>query len=148
MRRTLLIGFAEHLTTSGTPTDLSRALELWREAHALDAEDAAARTGLADVLNLSARRAALAGDRVRAGEFMSEAVALDPGYDGDRAAEAGRRLSMLLVEHAAGGCASTRSPSARRRWGRRARSTTPSGPRGAVRPVAGRGRGTRGGRKI
>ncbi|HWG25844.1 hypothetical protein [Actinospica sp.] len=103
VRRTLLLGFAEHLTTSAAPADLSRALELWREAHALDGQDAAARTGLVEVLNLSARRAALAGDRVRASEFMSEAVALDPDYDGDAAAEAGRRLSMLLVGHAADG---------------------------------------------
>ena len=105
--RGMLGGFADLLTRGGSVADLGRAAELWREALTLDAGDAdlaRARAGLSSVLELSARHAALAGDRVAAAEFMAEAVGLDPAHpDGAHGAEVARRLSTLLVAHAADG---------------------------------------------
>lgn len=97
VERSLLTAFATHLTS----TDLTRALEVWREAVTVDPGGSRARTGLADALNLSAQQAALSGDRVAASELMSEAVALDPDHEGDPAAEADRRIAALLVTHVA-----------------------------------------------
>ena len=99
--RFLLAGHAAHLASTGTLDDLARAVTVWREALAVDPEDAEARAGLVEVLNLSARQAALAGDRGGATGFIAEAVALDPAHDADRDAAVDAALCALWREHAA-----------------------------------------------
>jgi tetratricopeptide (TPR) repeat protein len=96
VRRSLLISFATQLTAAGTPQDMARALELWREAVELDPEDDAARTGLTDVLRATALRSALDGDRVAALEFMTEATSAE---------DAPGEISGLIVRHVAGALA-------------------------------------------
>ncbi|HET9168223.1 MAG TPA: hypothetical protein VFN97_02270 [Actinospica sp.] len=101
VRRTLLTRYAAQLTATGTPDDLARAVAMWRDALTLDTGDMLARDGLAEALNLSARQAALAGDRAGATGFVAEAVALDPELADDRENAVNAALCGLWREHAA-----------------------------------------------
>ena len=74
---------AELLAREGSGENLARAVELWREAARYHPDAAYARAGLADALSLSARRAALAGDRVAAAALMAESASLEPGFEPD-----------------------------------------------------------------
>ena len=56
-----------------------RAVQLWREALGPHPDPEYARAGLAEALQVSARAAALAGERSAAEDLMAEAVGLDPG---------------------------------------------------------------------
>ena len=71
-------GSADSGVSGGSGEGLARAVELWREAADHHPDAAYARSGLGDALDLSARQAALAGDRAAAEALMTESLSLDP----------------------------------------------------------------------
>ena len=78
---------AELCARDGSAQRLARAVRLWREAADFHPDAAYAQAGLHDALSLSARQAALAGDRASASSLMAEAVALEPAPAPDGSAE-------------------------------------------------------------
>jgi tetratricopeptide (TPR) repeat protein len=109
VRRSLMTGQASRLASSGTPGDLARAVAVWRDLLALEPGDAAGIAGLVEALDLSARQAAFSGDRAAASSFLAEAIALDPGRDGDPDEELRGALCALWREHAAA-CVEAKAP--------------------------------------
>ena len=99
--RVVLGNLASKLTDdpAATHEQLQRAAELWHEAVVLD-PDPKVKSNLSYTLGLLARHAALAGDRLSALELMIEAVRNDPENRGEIAAEAARRMSVVLANYA------------------------------------------------
>ncbi|WP_327070112.1 hypothetical protein [Kitasatospora sp. NBC_01302] len=88
---------ARELSAPGPEQSLVTAVGLWQELIALEPQEKEHRLGLAHVLGLLARTAALAEDRVQAVGRMTAALQADPDWNGNTAREAPRRLAVLLA---------------------------------------------------
>ncbi|MEU2631689.1 hypothetical protein, partial [Kitasatospora sp. NPDC007106] len=93
-----MLNRATEVTALGPDGDLVEATELWRELTELG-DDPDHRTGLVYVLQLRSLTAALDERRTEALALMTEALAADADFDGDAAAEAPRRVSVVLANH-------------------------------------------------
>ncbi|MEV8099805.1 hypothetical protein [Kitasatospora sp. NPDC085879] len=93
-----LLNRAAQASVLGPEGDLVEATGLWQELTELD-DDPDHRSGLVYVLQLRSLTAALADRRTEAVARMAEALAADADFDGDPAAEAPRRVSVVLANH-------------------------------------------------